>query len=153
MARRPDTRELPFSCGVGIHRGSPSEPPLISVLCLNDKEPVFQQAAQDARSLFPISKYDDIRKEFDASYEGSARSSPAVQEIAKQMKRLDELDGEKWNFYHFVVCTIDGSRAVGVGSNKTKRERAAYTALAVTKLLTTGCGPASVSAEMNELAA
>mmetsp|Transcript_102029 Transcript_102029/g.243293 ORF Transcript_102029/g.243293 Transcript_102029/m.243293 type:complete len:93 (-) Transcript_102029:115-393(-) len=50
---------------------SPSEPPLISVLCLNDKEPVFQQAAQDARSLFPISKYDDIRKEFDASYEGN----------------------------------------------------------------------------------
>ncbi|CAE7659967.1 unnamed protein product [Symbiodinium sp. CCMP2456] len=153
MARGPDTRDLFLFCGVGIHKGSPSEPPLISVLCLNDKEPVFQQAAQDARALFPISKYDDICKEFDASYEGyPVRASPAVQEIAKQMKRLDELDGESWNFYHFVVCTIDGSRAVGVGSNKTKRERAAYTALAITKLLERGCGPASVSAEMNELA-
>lgn len=131
---------------------SPSEPTLISVLCLNDKEPVFQQAAQDARALFPISKYDDIRKEFD-SYDGSAHASQAVQEIARQMKHLDELDGQSWNFYYFVVGAIDGSRAVGVGSNKTKRERAAYTALAVTKLLReTGCGPASVSAEMKELA-
>ncbi|CAE7779456.1 unnamed protein product [Symbiodinium sp. CCMP2592] len=132
---------------------SPSEPTLISVLCLNDKEPVFQQAAQDARALFPISKYDDIRKEFDDSYDCIAHASPAVQEIARQMKHLDELDGQSWNFFYFVVGAIDGSRAVGVGSNKTKRERAAYTALAVTKLLKeTGCGPASVSAEMNELA-
>eukprot|EP00439_Symbiodinium_sp_Y106_P052983 s1445_g7.t1 len=115
------------------------------------KEPVFQQAAQDARALFPISKYDDIRKaERDL---GSAHASQAVQEIARQMKHLDELDGQSWNFYYFVVGAIDGSRAVGVGSNKTKRERAAYTALAVTKLLReTGCGPASVSAEMKELA-
>eukprot|EP00931_Biecheleriopsis_adriatica_P105424 TRINITY_DN79991_c0_g1_i1.p1 TRINITY_DN79991_c0_g1~~TRINITY_DN79991_c0_g1_i1.p1 ORF type:complete len:541 (+),score=119.84 TRINITY_DN79991_c0_g1_i1:125-1747(+) len=115
----------------------PHAPALLAVLCDDPKEEPFPHVANLMLAIFGFqSSKDMILENWDRD---SAKHADST-ELNSLATALEEADGPDFALWNFAVCTVGmgplrGMRAVAIGSNVKKRERAGNLALVLTAYL------------------
>eukprot|EP00928_Gymnodinium_smaydae_P065580 TRINITY_DN48698_c0_g1_i1.p1 TRINITY_DN48698_c0_g1~~TRINITY_DN48698_c0_g1_i1.p1 ORF type:complete len:248 (+),score=58.77 TRINITY_DN48698_c0_g1_i1:53-796(+) len=118
-----------------VYRWTPAETEasLLAVVCAELKDEPFPDAACFMQELMGVCVKDWHREAWDVEY--AQREGGDLQQLACALTAMEA--EQQQSFYYFDICTVKegqfaGTRALAIGSNVKKRDRAGSLALALT---------------------